>query len=198
VRSLRDKGCKVDVVGSQSHLELGVNTGERIAETISEFAAIGVGTALTEPDVDVIPRARHRSPKTRPEDENPDPYAGGCPPGILKKQAAVHGDAMRAVMEHRKHVDRVIFRGVNDRNSWLNTWPWKPVNHGLPFDREARPGGLAPRRFITVPSRIRCRNRRRDSLRAWSRRESWKRPEASSSGGVTAAGPPIGRKPGHG
>jgi endo-1,4-beta-xylanase len=30
VRSLRDKGCKVDVVGSQSHLELGDHTSEKL------------------------------------------------------------------------------------------------------------------------------------------------------------------------
>jgi endo-1,4-beta-xylanase len=41
-------------------------------------------------------------------------------------------------MANVKHVDRVTVWGINDRHSLLNKWPWKRVNHGLLFDREAR------------------------------------------------------------
>jgi endo-1,4-beta-xylanase len=42
-------------------------------------------------------------------------------------------------MANAKHVDRVTVWGISDRHSWLNKWPWKRVNHGLLFDRDAKP-----------------------------------------------------------
>ena len=139
VRSLRDKGCKVDVVGSQSHLELGDKAAGNLDKMIQQFAADGFRCALTELDVDVIPRARHWNPKTREQANKQNPYVDGCPEEILGQQAALYREVMQAVMANRKHVDRVTVWGISDRHSWLNKWPWKRVNHGLLFDREAKP-----------------------------------------------------------
>lgn len=46
---------------------------------------------------------------------------------------------MEIVKANGKSVDRVTVWGISDRHSWLNKWPWKRVNHGLLFDREAKP-----------------------------------------------------------
>lgn len=137
VRSLRDKGCKVDVVGSQSHLEKGDHPGEQIDTMIQHFATEGIRWAFTELDVDVVPRQLYWNPRTRPEAIKQDPYANGCPDDVLTRQAEVYRDVFSAVMNHRKHVDRVTLWGITDRHSWLNHWPWKRVNHGLLFDRDA-------------------------------------------------------------
>jgi GH35 family endo-1,4-beta-xylanase len=118
VRSLRDKGCKVDVIGSQSHLELGDKTAENL---------------------DVISRAKHWNEKTREESIKQNPYVDGCPDGVLEKQATVYREVMEAVIANVKDVERVTFWGISDRHSWLNKWPWERVNHGLLFDREAKP-----------------------------------------------------------
>jgi len=139
VRSLRDKGCRIDVVGSQSHLELGDEATDNLDTMIKRFAAEGFRCALTELDVDVIPRRRFWNPETRPETIRQNPYADGCPPEVLDKQAAVYRDVMQAVMANREHVDRVTVWGINDRHSWLNKWPWERVNHGLLFDRNSTP-----------------------------------------------------------
>jgi GH35 family endo-1,4-beta-xylanase len=139
VRSLRDKGCKVDIVGSQSHLELDDKTAGNLDNMIKQFAAEGFRCALTELDVDVISRARHWNQKTREEANKQDPYADGCPDEVLERQAAVYRQVMEAVMANVKHVDRVTVWGISDRHSWLNKWPWKRVNHGLLFDRDAKP-----------------------------------------------------------
>ncbi|MCP4892107.1 MAG: 1,4-beta-xylanase, partial [Planctomycetaceae bacterium] len=56
VRKLQDEGCRVDVVGSQSHLEIGNGMGDEIADTIQAFSKTGVKCAFTELDVDVMPR----------------------------------------------------------------------------------------------------------------------------------------------
>jgi endo-1,4-beta-xylanase len=139
VRKLRDKGCKIDIIGSQCHLEIGEKTGENLHNMIQQFAAEGFRCALTELDVDVIPRALHWNPKTRDDASKINPYVEGCPPEILEKQAAIYREVMDAVMAHVKHVDRVSVWGLNDRHSWLNKWPWQRVNHGLLFDRESKP-----------------------------------------------------------
>ena len=139
VRKLRDKGCKIDVIGSQSHLEIGEKTGVNLDTMIKQFAAEGFRCALTELDVDVIPRHLYWNPKTRDDASKINPYVNGCPPAILEKQANTYREAMGAVMANIKHVDRVTFWGFTDARSWLNNWPWKRVNHGLLFDRESKP-----------------------------------------------------------
>ena len=139
IRSLQDRGCRVDFVGSQSHLSIGDDVGEQIDSTIKEFAAIGVRSAFTELDVDVIPRNLYWNPKTRPEAIKQNPYVEGCPDPILQRQAKVYRAVFEAVLANRKNVDRVTMWGISDRNSWLNNWPWKRVNHGLLFDRSGSP-----------------------------------------------------------
>jgi endo-1,4-beta-xylanase len=67
VRSLRDRGCRVDVVGSQSHLDLDETIGEQIDATIRACAAIDLRCAFTELDVDVISRRLFWNPQTRPQ-----------------------------------------------------------------------------------------------------------------------------------
>jgi endo-1,4-beta-xylanase len=139
VRSLRDKGCKIDVVGSQSHLEISDKAGDKLDKMIKQFAAEGFRSALTELDIDVIPRKQPQNPKNREQTNKQDPYVNGCPDEVLEKQAALYREVMEAVVSNIKHVDRVSFWGFSDRRSWLNNWPWKRTNHGLLFDREAKP-----------------------------------------------------------
>jgi endo-1,4-beta-xylanase len=139
IRKLKDEGCKIDVVGSQSHLEVADDVAEQIAKTIEEFAAIGVKCAFTELDVDVISRKPYWNQNTREEAVKQDPYKDGCPDEVLEQQAGRYRAVFEAVMANRKHVDRVTLWGLTDAHSWLNNWPWKRVNHGLLFDREARP-----------------------------------------------------------
>lgn len=139
LRSLRDQGCRIDVVGSQSHLEVSDHPGERIDSMIQMFSAEGFHCAFTELDVDVVSRKLYWNPKTRAEAIKQDPYANSCPEEVLTRQAQVYREVFSAVVAHQKHVDRVTLWGITDRNSWLNHWPWKRVNHGLLFDREATP-----------------------------------------------------------
>jgi len=136
VRSLQDQGCRVDVVGSQSHLEVDGDYREEIEATIREFSALGVRTAFTELDVDVIPRRLYWNPETRAEAVRQDPYRDGASPEVLERQAEVYRGVFEAVMANRKDVDRVTFWGISDGGSWLNDWPWRRVNHPLLFDRE--------------------------------------------------------------
>jgi len=139
VRSLLDRGCRIDVVGSQSHLESDDDVGEQIDAMIKDFAGLGVRVALTELDVDVISRKLYWNPETRPQAVAQNPYVNGAPDDVLELQADVYRQVFDAVLTNRKHVDRVTFWGVTDADSWLNHWPWERVNHGLLFDRDGKP-----------------------------------------------------------
>jgi endo-1,4-beta-xylanase len=139
VRALRDKGCRIDIVGSQSHLEIDDQAGTQIDTMLKQFAAEGFLCAISELDVDVISRDSNRNTDGDGVSEASNPYEAGCPAEVLEQQAALYRNVMEVVMAHRKHVDRVTLWGLSDRHSWLNSWPWKRVNHGLLFDREAKP-----------------------------------------------------------
>jgi len=137
-RKLKDAGCKVDVIGSQSHLEIGHRIGDNLDATIKEFAALGVKCSFTELDVDVISRGAYWNLKTREQAIQNNPYKESCPSEVLEQQAKVYGDVFQAVMANSKWVDRVTLWGLTDKYSWLNSWPWKRSNHGLLFDRDGQ------------------------------------------------------------
>lgn len=137
VRSLLDRGCRVDIIGSQSHIGLDERIGGKIEATIRECAALGLRTAITELDVDVVPRNPRQDQKARAKAALPDSFQ--APADILEKQAEVYRQVFQAVAAHRQHVDRVTFWGVTDASSWLNHWPSERVNHALLFDRSGQP-----------------------------------------------------------
>ncbi|MES2981161.1 MAG: endo-1,4-beta-xylanase [Verrucomicrobiota bacterium] len=139
VRNLRDKGCRVDVVGSQSHLEITDPAAEQIDTMIKQLAAEGFNCALTELDIDVISRKNFWNSNEKPDPTQQNPYADGCPAEILERQAELYRKVIETVMANRKHVDRVTLWGISDRHSWLNYWPWERVNHGLLFNRDSKP-----------------------------------------------------------
>jgi endo-1,4-beta-xylanase len=88
VRKLRDKSCKIDVIGSQCHLEIGEKTGTNLTNMIQQFAAEGFRCALTELDVDVIPRAVHWNPKTRDDASKYQPLRQRLPAGNPRKTSS--------------------------------------------------------------------------------------------------------------
>lgn len=139
LEELKREGVLPDVVGIQGHWELDdVPFGELEAAILALHQA-GVRVSVTELDLDVISRKKYWNPKTRPEAIAQDPYPDGCPNEVLARQAEQYGQLFRLFRKHAEKMERITFWGLSDRHSWLNTWPWKRVNHGLLFDREARP-----------------------------------------------------------
>jgi len=136
---LRGEGVLPDVVGIQGHWELDDVPFEELEKTIIALHEAGVRTSVTELDIDVISRRKYWNPKTRPEAVKQDPYRDGCPDDVLARQAEQYGRLFKLFVKHADKMERVTFWGLSDRHSWLNSWPWKRVNHGLLFDREARP-----------------------------------------------------------
>jgi len=139
LEDLKREGVRPDVVGIQGHWEIDNLPLEHIEETIIALHAAGVRVAITELDIDVVSRRLYWDPKTRPQAIAQDPYRDGCPADVLKRQAEQYGRLFRLLARHAEKIERVTFWGLTDKHSWLNSWPWKRVNHGLLFDRQARP-----------------------------------------------------------
>lgn len=108
VKSLRQKGVPIDVVGSQAHLSTryGNYSPFQIADMLDRFATLGVATALTEVDV------RNLMPQVVTGDTiNP----------LLQAQAYDFSALMQGCLSSRHCLSYTVW-GFDDGHSWTNTW----------------------------------------------------------------------------
>jgi len=141
LREFKARGAPIHVVGIQGHWELDCIPFGDIEETIKAVRELGVKVAITELDLGVVRRGQWWADDGRHREElrKLDPYAAGCPPDVLRRQAEQYGRLFRLLLKHADAVDRVTFWGLHDGRSWLNDWPWKRSDHGLIFDRQFQP-----------------------------------------------------------
>ena len=127
--ALRDDGIRVDAVGIQGHWVLDQAPFAEIEEAIDLFAQTGAKVMITELDLSVLPWDAAAG----------DPYADGCPPEMLARQAEQYAELFRIFLRHRDVITRVAFWNPHDGRSWLNYWPYRRTNYPLLFDRACRP-----------------------------------------------------------
>jgi endo-1,4-beta-xylanase len=141
VRSLKSKDVPVHAVGLQGHYEIDRVPFADLEATLNAMRELDVKVVVSELDIDVIPRSRWwaEGGKYRDELAKLNPYAEGCPPEILQRQAEQYGQLFRLFRKHADVIERVSFWNLHDGDSWLNYFPWRRVNHPLLFDRERKP-----------------------------------------------------------
>jgi len=141
VRSLRERKAPLDAIGLQGHYELDQIPLADIEATLVAMRELGVRVVVSELDIDVIPRGRWWADggKYRDELSKVNPYAEGCPPEILQRQAQQYGQLFRLFRKYSDIIARISFWDLHDGQSWLNYFPWRRVNHPLLFDRAGRP-----------------------------------------------------------
>jgi endo-1,4-beta-xylanase len=141
VRELKAAGVRLDAVGIQGHFVVRDEEGpERLERAIGAFQAEGVKVAVSELDVDVLPRRTRGADVAARERGGLDPYREGLPAEVAEAQARYYERVMRAVLAHPGAVCRVTFWGTHDGTSWLNSWPaGRRTNHPLLFDRDLKP-----------------------------------------------------------
>ncbi len=141
VRAMKARGVPLHAVGLQGHYELDSIPFDEIEATIVAVKGLGLKIVVSELDIDVIPRSRWWADggKHREELSKLDPYRDGCPPDILQRQAEQYARLFAIFRRHHDVVARVSFWNLHDGQSWLNTFPWKRVNHPLLFDRLGNP-----------------------------------------------------------
>lgn len=141
VRSLRERNVPLRAIGLQGHYEIDRVPFADLEATLVAMRALGLEVVVSELDIDVIPRGRWWADggKHREELSKLNPYADGCPPEILQRQAEQYGQLFRLLRRYSDVIARVSFWNLHDGQSWLNEFPWRRVNHPLLFDRAGRP-----------------------------------------------------------
>lgn len=141
VRSLRERNVPLHAIGLQGHYEIDRVPFADLEATLVAMRAMGLKVVVSELDIDVIPRGRWWADdgKHREELAKLNPYADGCPPDILQRQAEQYGQLFRLFRQYADVIARVSFWNLHDGQSWLNGFPWRRVNHPLLFDRAGQP-----------------------------------------------------------
>jgi endo-1,4-beta-xylanase len=141
---LKAQGVPITSVGLQGHITLTSPSIEDEDASISAFAKLGVKVAITELDIDVLPRnpqmfGAEVSLKLQ-QDPKLNPYANGMPRSAQQDLAKRYTDLFGVFLKHRNAVNRVTFWGVTDGDSWLNSWPIRGrTSYPLLFDRSGQP-----------------------------------------------------------
>jgi endo-1,4-beta-xylanase len=144
VRSLKERGIRIDGVGSQAHHKLTTPTTAQIDSSIRMLAATGVKVHITELDVDMLPAATRSNTADvsvrAGSAPDLDPYKAGLPDSLQQALSRRYEEVFRVYLSHRDAVDRITFWGVADHDSWLNGWPVRGrTNYPLLFDRQNKP-----------------------------------------------------------
>jgi endo-1,4-beta-xylanase len=144
VKWLQSQNIRVSGIGTQSHHMLDQPSIADQEQTIIDFGKLGLKIAITELDVDVLPRPRDHSGDivSVAYREGLDPYKKNLPDEMQQRLANRYADIFRVYLKHHKLIDRVTFWCVTDADSWLNGWPVQGrTNYPLLWDRsgEAKP-----------------------------------------------------------
>lgn len=141
IRSLREKKVPVHAVGLQGHYELDEVPFGELEAMLAALRDLGVKVVVSELDIDVVKRSRWWADggKHRGELSRYDPYAAGCPPEVLQRQAEQYARLFEIYRRHPGVVVRVSFWNLHDGQSWLNYFPWRRANYPLLFDRQRMP-----------------------------------------------------------
>ncbi|MGA2851899.1 MAG: endo-1,4-beta-xylanase [Terracidiphilus sp.] len=144
VAKLKADGIPITTVGIQGHDSLEFPTLQQEDAAITAFARLGVKIAISELDIDVLPRnpqlfSADVSLKVQ-QDPKLNPYANGLPDDVQQALAKRYAGLFAIYLKHRAEMSRVTFWGVTDGDSWLNNWPVRGrTSYPLLFDRSGKP-----------------------------------------------------------
>jgi len=144
IKKLTAAGAGVTAVGLQGHDKLDWPSVQQQDDTIQAFKALGVKVAITEFDIDVLPRVTRQNTAdisaTARGGAGSNPYTDGLPDEVQQQLAKRYADLFGVFVKYRDTVSRVTFWGVTDADSWLNNFPARGrTNYPLLFDRQGKP-----------------------------------------------------------
>lgn len=147
IRELQAAGVRVTAVGLQGHHKMDWPTLAAEDSTITAFADLGVKVAITELDIDVLPRVTRENTAEITARANPEacscrlnPYVAGMPDDAQAALAERYAQFFDLYRRRADVVRRVTFWGVSDDDSWLNDFPMRGrTNHPLLFGWRGEP-----------------------------------------------------------
>ena len=138
------EGIKIDAIGMQGHYQLESPSLAEIEQAIIDIHEAGFKVAVTELDVDVLPRPRQSEGADLnmnfANSEEFNPYKDAITAEAKAKLAQRYADIFSIFEKHRDKITRVTFWGLGDGSSWLNNFPVRGrTNYPLLFDRNLEP-----------------------------------------------------------
>lgn len=126
VKSLQEKGIKVDGIGMQGHWQIGTPTKEQIETAIDMFAALGVEVQITELDVSIYKNDSDKQIEFTPE--------------LEQRQANYYQMCFEVFRAKKDKISGVTFWGAADNHTWLDNFPVRGrKNYPLLFDTRLQP-----------------------------------------------------------
>jgi len=145
IKTLRDRGLRIDAVGMQGHLGM---DGPSIAEyekAIQTYINAGVNVMVTEFDLSILPSPRRgigAEISTNIEYQKEfNPYTEGVPDAAMQAWTNRMLDLFKLFLKY-KEITRITMWGVSDGSSWKNNFPVRGrTDYPLLFDRnyQAKP-----------------------------------------------------------
>ena len=150
VRSLKEKGVRIDGVGMQGHVDMEYPAIEEYEKSILAFTQAGVKVMVTEFDLSILPMPDRNVGAEVSAGfeyrEELNPYRNGVPAGKMQEWTNRMGDFFDLFLKHRDKVTRVTMWGITDRDSWKNDFPIHGrTDYPLLFDRDYQPKAAVSR-----------------------------------------------------
>jgi len=144
IKSLKEKGIKINGIGEQAHYGLDMNVFNDIEASILAFSAQGVSVMITELDVSVLPfpAGELTAEVTLSFESDPayDPYPNELPDSMQQQLTSFYLNLFNIYNKHSDKISRVTFWGVNDNQTWRNYWPINGrTDYPLFFDKNNKP-----------------------------------------------------------
>ncbi|MDR1342122.1 MAG: endo-1,4-beta-xylanase [Prevotellaceae bacterium] len=143
VKTLRERGLRIDAVGMQGHIGMDYPAIEEFEKSLLAFAEAGVKVMVTELDLTVLPSPNPNVgaavETTFEYRQSLNPYAGGLPDSVATAWTGRMSDFFRIFLKHQDKISRVTLWGVCDGDSWRNGWPVPGrTDYALLFDRQGK------------------------------------------------------------
>ncbi|MDH6310127.1 endo-1,4-beta-xylanase [Dysgonomonas sp. PFB1-18] len=141
VKSLKEKGLRIDGIGMQGHIGMDFPTLEEYKAAIETYTGTGLKVMITEFDMSALPSPRKNVganiADTESYNQEMNPYTTGLPDSVATAWDKRMAEFFALFLENKDKVARVTMWGVADGNSWKNDFPMAGrTDYPLLFDRE--------------------------------------------------------------
>jgi len=139
VKELKAAGCRIDAVGSQSHMHMINPTLEATEASFKKLKAAGVHILITEWDISILPSPYEGAniSTNMSYSKEMDPYREGVPEEVQKQWNKRMTDMFELFLKYNDVVDRVTIWGLTDNSTWLNGFPIRGrMDYPMLFDRK--------------------------------------------------------------
>ncbi|MDP4208872.1 MAG: endo-1,4-beta-xylanase [Bacteroidota bacterium] len=138
VKELKAAGCRIDAVGSQSHMHINTPSVAATETSFKKLKDAGVHILITEWDISILPSpydGANISMNFKYSKEM-DPYRDGVPDSVQQKWNKRVLDMFELFLKYNDVIDRVTVWGLSDTGTWLNGFPIRGrKDYPVLFDR---------------------------------------------------------------